>query len=626
MNRKAMDNVIDHQTAGARTYDAVVVGAGVSGAIIAKQLSLQGFSVLVVEAGQGGDLSVQGYERYLDTFYSSVAKDNNAPFPRNPDAPMVRSTDVERLELGKPNTGSYLVQNGPFVTDSSYTRVVGGTTMHWEAKTPRMLADDFQMKTRYDQGLDWPITYEELMPFYRKAEAELGVSGDVEGQRRIGVEFSTGYVYPMQEMPPSFLDRAVARRVNGTRVDLEGETHTLHLETYPQARNGIPNEKYRGFNEGELFSPVGAVSQHQADGGGRCQGNTNCTPLCPVQAKYDARRTLAQALDTGRVDLLGQSVASRVCVDSETGRVTGIECKTYFDPNASEHVTTTVRGRVFVLAAHAIENARLMLASGLNGSGDLMGRYLMDHPYLLAWGLMPEVTGTMRGTICTSGISNLRRGAFRRTQAAFAVDIHNDGWGWATGGAATNLVDIVDNLNKYGAALQKELVSQISRQLLLAFMVELPAMAGNRVTVDPQYTDQLGNMRPVISFSIPDYSMNGIAFARSLSKRIFQRIGVEDHTSYDPLDPGYISYDGKGYAIRGGNHLAGTHVMGTSKENSVVDSHQRSWEHENLYLAGPGSMPTIGTSNTTLTLTALCLRSVESIGAAIRKASAPAAC
>lgn len=617
MSHEEDEFVIDHEKASNTFYDAVIVGAGISGSIIAKELSHQGFRVLILEAGPGHDLTFAGYQSYLDNFYTAVSKDNNAPFLRNPNAPMARSTDVQRLQPGKPNTASYLVQNGPFVTDSSYSRVVGGTTMHWEAKTPRMLPEDFEMKTRYDQGLDWPISYRDLMPFYRKAEFEIGVSGDVEGQKRMGVEFEDGYVFPMQEMPPSYLDQSIAANLNGTRVDLDGESYTLNVETFPQARNGIPNKMYRRFNFGEVFSPLGAVSHHQADSGERCQGNTNCAPICPVQAKYDARRTLNQALRTGRVDLLPQTVASKVHTDPETGRVTHIDYKTYFDRNSPDHVTGTVRGRVFVLTAHAIENARLMLASGLNSSSGLVGRNLMDHPYLLTWGLMPQIAGAMRGTVCTSGISNLRKGSFRRQQSAFAVDIHNDGWGWATGGPTTNLLNIVDNLNKYGKELRGEIVSQISRQLLLAFMVDLPAMTSNRVTVNPQYTDQLGNMRPVISFSLSDYALNGITYARALSKRIFQRIGAEDHTSYDSLDPGYVSYNGEGFAIRGGNHLAGTHVMGTHKNNSVVNSQQRSWDHENLYLVGPGSMPTIGTSNTTLTVAALCFRSAEAIVEAI---------
>lgn len=609
----------DPQTIAETNYDVVIVGSGISGAILAKELSKQGAKILIVEAGPGKDMTLAGYDKYLNNFFSAVDKDNNAPFPINPNARMPRGNEIEPLQANGLSTKGYLVQKGPLVTDSSFSKVVGGTTMHFESKTPRMLPDDFSMQSQYGKGLDWPISYEELMPYYRKAEFEMGVSGDVESQKKLGIKFEPGYVFPMHEMPPTYLDKAVAEGVDGTKVKLDGKDYEITIDTYPQGRNGIPNKAYKKFNEDKDFAPDEAVSLHQADMGGRCQGNTNCTPICPVQAKYDARKTLAKAVSSGTVEILAQTVATKLHTDAETGRITQIDYKTYFDLKSPEHTSGSLKAQVFILAANAIENARLMLASDLQCSSGLMGRNLMDHPYLLTWGLLPEPAGTMRGTICTSGISNLRNGSFRKNQAAFAVDIHNDGWGWATGGAPTNLHQIVDNLNKYGREMRGELVSQISRQLLMAFMVELPPLEENRVTVDPAYTDQLGNMRPVISYNLPEYSLNGIAYARKFSKRIFQLLGAEDHSYYDPLDPSYITHEGVGYAIRGGNHLAGTHIMGTQPTNSVVDDKQKSWDHSNLYLVGAGSMPTIGTSNTTLTLAALCFRTAEDIHLELNK-------
>ena len=619
-SKLGLQRTISKETAAKTHYDAVIVGAGIAGAILAKELSKAGKRVLIVEAGPGKDLSMKGYKTYIETFYAATSKDNQAPYKRNPNAPMPRSTDIKPLRQGEPNTDGYWVQNGPFVSDSSYSRVVGGTTMHWEAKAIRMLREDFKMKTVYGVGIDWPIGLDELKPYYRKAEFEMGVSGDVEGQKRVGAEFDPDYVYPMLEMPPTYLDKQVGKGLSGMEVTLGDVNYSLNLETFPQARNGVPNEKYKPWNNGQNFSPVGAVSHHQAEVGERCQGNTNCVPICPVQAKYDARKTLAVALSTKSsmkddfyVSLLAQAVASEVVVNPDNGKVTEIVVKCYDALNDPSHEVIRVKGKVFILTANAIENARLMLASGLTDTSGLMGRNLMDHPYILSWGLLPEIAGVGNGTVVTSGICNLRRGSFRADQAAFAADIHNDGWGWATGAPVSNLLDIVDNSNKFGVGLRGELVSQISRQLLLAYMVEMLPEYSNRVSVDPSYKDALGNPRPVISYQIPDYSMNGVEYARQLSKQIFQRLGAEDHTVYDPLDYGYVNYNGSGYAIRGGNHISGTHIMGTNRNNSVVNSYQKSWDHENLYLVGAGSMPSIGTSNTTLTLSALCFRTMESI-------------
>ena len=117
------------------------------------------------------------------------------------------------------------------------------------------------------------------------------------------------------------------------------------------------------------------------------------------------------------------------------------------------------------------------------------------------------------------------------------------------------------------------MISRISRQLLLAFMCKLPPEHSNRVTIDSNYKDQLGNHRPVINFNLPDYSIRTLAYTRKLSRIIFQRLGAEDYTHYDPSDPAYFEFEGEGYFYRGGNHFSGTHIMGTTEKNSVVDSH-----------------------------------------------------
>jgi choline dehydrogenase-like flavoprotein len=333
-----------------------------------------------------------------------------------------------------------------------------------------------------------------------------------------------------------------------------------------------------------------------------------------VQAKYHAGKTLAKALQTGNVDILTQTVASKVIVDGLSGKVTEIEVKHYKDLITADQVETSkLKAKIFVLAANAIENARLLLASNLPSSSGLVGRNFMDHAYLLNWGLLPKNAGTMRGTNCTGGIVTLRDGSFRNRQAAFSMDIHNDGWGWAKGSPYTDLINLVDNGNYFGTDLREALVKQVSHQLLLAFMIEVLPNPSNRISVNPNYTDQLGNMKPVVSYTVPDYTLRGVAYARQFAKTIFQRTGATDYTEYDATDPGYVTFEGEGYVIKGGNHLAGTHIMGSSASNSVVNAEGKSWDHDNLYLAGGGNLPSIGTANITLTIAAFCYKSVQAI-------------
>jgi choline dehydrogenase-like flavoprotein len=134
----------------------------------------------------------------------------------------------------------------------------------------------------------------------------------------------------------------------------------------------------------------------------------------------------------------------------------------------------------------------------------------------------------------------------------------------------------------------------------------------NSVSIDPRYVDVLGNPRPVISYRLDDYTLAGMAAATDVYQQLFLKAGIEDRTG--PEEGTWfpeVSYAGKTFHYHGMGHFGGTHVMGSSPADSVVDTDQRSWEHRNLFVVGSGSFPTMGTSNPTLTMAALTLRTAE---------------
>jgi choline dehydrogenase-like flavoprotein len=266
-----------------------------------------------------------------------------------------------------------------------------------------------------------------------------------------------------------------------------------------------------------------------------------------------------------------------------------------------------------VLAAHSVENAKLLLASGVANTSDQVGRNLMDHAVMLTWGLMPEPVYSFRGPGSTSNIPVFRDGYFRAQHAAFIVPIDNWGWGWPTGAPDTTLDRAVNQLNLFGKALRKHIEDAVTRQVLLHFECEQLPEPSNRITLDPQYKDLLDNYRPVIHYNVSDYMREAFAVAKSISDQMFARIGVEDYTHYDPADVDYVTYNGAGYSFRGAGHLVGTHRMGSNPRDSVVSREQRSWDHPNLFLVGCGNMTTLGTSNPTLTMAALTFWAAENI-------------
>ena len=578
-------------------YDVVIVGAGVNGALIAKRLTRAGLRVLVLEAGPATAWSFDDYTAHLNHFFEASGKNPESAWPPAGNAPQPDTADMRSGD-------GYFVQLGPDKYGSSYTRLLGGSTLHWLGVCLRMLPEDFELRTRYGVGRDWPVGYADLEPYYREAEWEIGVSADVADQSHLGVEFAGGYDYPMRALPPSYSDQVLAAAVDGMKVSLGGQSFALRVRSYPAGRNSIPRDGYQ---------PAGAVDERGAgqalarDLGQRCAGNTACTPICPIQAKYNAQKSLAQA-DQGNLTVIAQAVAAKVVVDPVSGAVQGIEYQLYEDPGSPRHERRTARARAYVLAAHAVENAKLMLASGLGGDSPV-GQGLMDHPALYAWGLSPIPVGAYRGPLSTAGIDDLRGGAFRTQHAAFRFDIGNDGWRATTGAPDSTVAAAVTGQGLYGARLRGYLEETLPRHVRFSLAVEQLPSPANRVTIDPRYTDPLGNPRPVISYHIDDYTLAGMAAATGVAQQVFSQAGIEDRT--DPASAAWfpsVAYDGQVFHYHGMGHFAGTHAMGSSAADSVVDADQRSWAHRNLFVVGSGSFPTMGTSNPTLTMAALSLR------------------
>ena len=590
-------------------YDVVIVGAGFVGAILAAELGEAGMRVLVVEAGTSQARSFAGYREQLSTFYNAAFKTPEGPYPFNPNAPQ---PDIPGTAT--PGAG-YFVEAGPTAYGSTYARTAGGTTLHWLGTCLRMLPEDFAVRERFGRGRDWPIGYDDLKPDYDRAEWEIGVSANVEDQGYLGISFRSGYQYPMERIPLSWSDRHLASAVDGMTVTLGGDERQLYVRSTPVGRNSTPRAGYTPVGAVDLGPDWGRVEEGQdlaRDLGQRCQGNSACVPICPVQAKYNALKTMARAVRSGNVRVVTQGVASRVLLD-EGGRVSGIEFLRYEQPNSPRHTVETARGRSYVLACHVVENAKLLLMSGITGPNDLVGANLHDHPTMLHWGLTREPVGAYRGPLSTSGIEDLRGGSFRSRHAAFRIEVGNDGWTWPKGTPGTTASDAVQSQGLFGRRLRAAVREAVGRHVRIGCLIDQLPDPRNRVSLAPGARDALGLPRPVIDYSLDDYVLEGMQAGARVTRLIFERAGIEDCTDPANCFVASATYQGETFAWGGAGHFAGTHVMGHDPSDSVVDSYQRSWQHPNLHVAGPGSMPTMGTSNPSLTVGALAFRTARDI-------------
>lgn len=637
-------------------YDVVIVGAGVSGNLIAKELGLVGKKVLILEAG----LPVpDSREDYVENFYLALAKTPESPYPALagrtgsqhqpvgllPDPSKLPTPRATVLTIGKSPDLSYLVQAQPtgqnpppdpetgqvrgLQFSSTFERNGGGTSWHWLGTSLRELENDIRLKTKYGHGEDWPLTYTELQELWAQAEYEIGVAASVAEQQPlevVGLNYPQGYEYPMQSIPMSLVDQAVSSAVKGLQVPgmLDGQDDTLYdvfVTPTPQGRNSEPYDDRRV-----------------------CAGNTNCIPICPIQAKWDPTVTLGKALDTGNVKVSYQSVAYNVAVDGENA--TRVDYYVWWR-DASGKLTKkkkSVSAKVYVLACHAIENAKLLLLSndqkGIANSSDQVGRNLMDHPLYLTWALAPQPIFGYRGPLATSGIESLRDGEFRKYRSSFRMEIGNEGWNFSKGDPYTTTMDFIQGTNNSnvnpppggsgqpvrlgGLKLVEQLNNIFTRQFRIGCMFDQSPLAENRVTLDidqqtgkPNNVDGLGLPRPKVEYGLDPYTMEGFRMAAYVCSKVYERMGAMEFTTNGVGGVGDFTYKGENYHYYGAGHVVGTHRMGDDPNTSVVDASQRSHDVQNLWIVGSGSFPTVCTANPTLTLMGLAFKSAQSILAAL---------
>lgn len=375
-----------------------IIGSGVAGSLLAWKLAQAEWDVTILEAGPIVDRSAAvsrfaATERLEDTY------------PSGPDQPQWN------------NAREFYDQQGPHLFGAVYEKLVGGTTWHWLGTTPRFLASDFTMRSRYGVGRDWPLTLSELEPYYAEAERELGVAGAA-----------------LPPLPATYLDQQIGQAA--ARVG-------YRVEVLPAARNSIP---YQG-------RPA-------------CRGSATCLPICPIGAKYDASIHLRKAQEAG-AQLWPQTPVLRLQADQ--GRVVSLEC-------LRQGQRFQLEADVFVVAANAVESPRLLLYSGL--SNPHLGRYLMGMAGQVSQALAPRPVWPFRSPQVVSGITQFRDGAFRRRRAGLMISIGNDGW---PSGSPRKVAESLIHSGLKGEALGKALRDHVSRQVLLVSNCEELPRPENRV-------------------------------------------------------------------------------------------------------------------------------------------------
>lgn len=529
--------------------DVVVIGSGICGSLAAQRLAAQGVPVLILEAGPRIDRG-----RIVAAFRNSPRKsDWMSPYPFSPWAPQPEYS---------PKDNGYLIQAGPYRYPAEYIRVVGGTTWHWAAQAWRLVPNDVRTKSLYGVGVDWPVTYEELDPWYQEAEEILGVAGaDNTGSPR-------KHPFPMQPVADPWAMIRVRERL---------------ASVYPV----VPN----------------TVARNSRSYGGRpaCVGNNSCQPICPVNAQYLGINAVEAAEATG-VKVVPNAVVYRIEHDAK-GRIVAVH---YYEPDKTSHRVT---GKQFILAANGIESPKLLLLStsakypnGIANSSGMVGRHLMDHPSSSLTFYADEELWLGRGPQSPSSINTMRDGAFRSQHAAYRLDFTN----------ISQVLSVTEALiaeGVYGPEFEQQLRWRAARQVNVKNVLEVIPDPANRITLSSE-KDALGIPKPEAHYSIGDYTRRGA----DVSKKDFAKIA-------ELMGGTGLRYSPEGQ-FANNQHITGTLRMGDDPAKFVTDRFGRAHDHENLFICGTGVMPTSATMNSTLTAVALALRTAEHMRP--RKTSEPA--
>ncbi len=526
--------------------NAVVIGAGAGGGVVAKQLATNGLSVVLFERGR--------WQTFYDHDNDELISQRTFPLGNafGPDNKRYRRVVVDQNgneQIVLPNSWAY----------NNNAACVGGGTLSYGAMAWRFMPQDFQMKSTYgtvDGSTldDWPISYDDLESLYEKAEWEVGVSGD---------DAQNPFAPPRKKphpMPP-FPYNKEAKKMDGAAKRLG-----WHPFPIPMLRKSIA---YRGR--------------------GACIRMRTCVGFaCPVNAKCGSQNTvIPEAIQTGLCQVRAECKVAEILVNDQ-GRATGVK---YFDENDKRQIQTA---DIVVVAASATETARLLLNSksklfpnGAGNNNDWVGRNLQGHAYTGAFGLFDdEVYDDVGPGACIA-----------------ICDFNHGNPGLKGGGLLANEFIRMPYLfsgirppgaKRWGLTHKHFQKQNFKRHAQAVGPIQEMPMFEARVQVDPVVKDYWGVPVARLSGQRHPYDLELTDFLSRKAELWMKECGAVYTWRHQP-----------GLGLSGGQHQAGTCRMGNDPKTSVTNKYGRLWEIDNIFVADGSLHVTNGGFNPALTIFAL---------------------
>ncbi len=566
---------------GKRRFDVIVVGSGAAGGMAAYQLATAGVDVLMLEAGRL--LDERREYRTMEWPYASPRRGRLPPDERAIDVAEYSFVDrpyglhpsfAKHRKLASYAANSFTrnwvvdeKQHPTTGTPYAWVRaqVLGGKTNFWGRGALRYGPLQFKAASRDGFDVDWPISYEEVAPYYDRVDRLLGCSGTNEG---------------LVQVPDGVFQRP--SKLSCVETHFRRSIAKLGRHYIP-GRAGVTTD--------------GVLNKYRV----KCVGRGRCGRGCDLGAAFHSPTALVYpARDTGKLTIRPHSMVAEVTTDAAGARATGVRVI-----DALTREVFHFEARVVVLGAGALDSTRILFNSrtprhpqGLGNSSDVLGRYLSEHIMGISGsGFIPNRIGT------EPTLDDGRPVAPYVPRFRNITDRHPDfirGYHFQGGGGCREYPQMAHELPGFGKAFKASVRKYYPAAFGLGGFGEVLPRKENRVTLDPEVKDAWG--LPVLRF---DYRFgdNELKMAKDMADSLEEMLhaaGAENvQIRREPLPPGWSI------------HEIGTARMGDDPRTSVTDRFCRLHDVPNVYLADAAPFVSGGTQNTTWSILAMCWRTMD---------------